>query len=191
MPAISRRRRAAALLCGFLPAFASMLATSSAASAADACYEAFAVSGGASLFFVRLQTRSAGTLVPENEGGAVGPAQTLFEVDGKATARTGFSIGGQPVVNMSLLTGSALVVAGRGAQMSLLRNFGRGEQGAVGFSVLDCGSATASSAPSSWICRGVTVVTASSVSNARDFRLSKVANAALIPQCRDFGLRAN
>jgi hypothetical protein len=170
---------------------AATLAAAAEASAANACYEAFAQSGGASLFFVRLQTRSAGTLVPANEGGAVGPAQTLFEVDGKATLRTGFSIAGRPVVEMSLLTGSALVVAGQGAQMSLLRNFGRGEQGSVGFSVLDCGSATASSAPSTWICRGVTAAPTNTVGGARELRLSKVANPALTPQCRDFGLRSS
>jgi hypothetical protein len=171
-------------------ALAGVLAASAEASAA-ACYEALAENSGASLFFVRLQTRSAGRLVPANEGGAAGPAQTLLEVDGKAPSRTGFSIGGRPVVDMSLVTGSALVVAGQGAQMSLLRNFGRGEQGTVGFSVLDCGSATASPAPSSWTCRGVTAITTGTVESARDFRLSKVANPALIPQCRDFGLRAN
>jgi hypothetical protein len=178
-------------LAAITVAAAATLAAAAEASAANACYEAFAVDSGASLFFVRLQTRSAGTLIPGKEGGAVSPAQTLFEVDGKATRRTGFSIGGRPVIDMSLLTGSALVVAGQGAQMSLLRNFGRGEQGLVGFSVLDCGSTSASSAPSSWTCQGVTAATTDTVGSARALRLSKVANLALAPQCRDFGLRSS
>ena len=145
--------------CLAAAAAAALLAAAGEASAANACYQAFALNNGASLFFVRLQTRSAGTLVPANEGNTVTPAQNLFEVDGYSTLRTGLIANGRQVVEMSLITGTALVVAGQGAQMSLWRNFGRGEGSFTGFSVLDCGSTTASSTPTSWICRGTSAST--------------------------------
>ena len=140
-------------------AAATLLAAAGEASAANACYQAFDVNNGASLFVVRLQTRSAGDLVPVNEGNTVTPAQSLFEVDGYSTLRTGLIANGRQVVEMSLITGTALVVAGQGAQMSLWRNVGCGEGSFTGFSVLDCGSTTASSTPTSWICRGTSAST--------------------------------
>jgi hypothetical protein len=161
------------------------------AMAANACYRVSDPDSGSALnLFVRLQTRSAGTLVPANEGNVAAPAQTLFEVDGYSSARTGLVGNGRQIVEMSPITGTVLIVAGEGAQMSLLRNFGRGEQTTIGFSVLSCGSATAASTPATWVCRGTTTIAGLAPANARPLRLTKV-NPAVTPQCREFGLRSN
>jgi hypothetical protein len=168
---------------------AALLAGAGEASAANACYQALDLNNGAPLFFVRLQTQSAGTLVPANERNTATPAQSLFEVDGYSTRRTGLVGNGRQIVEMSLITGTALVVTGQGAQMSMLRNFGRGELGSIGFSVLDCGSTTASSTPETWICRGTSAAKNVQVVDARPLRLIKI-NPAVTPQCREFGLRA-
>ncbi|MGD9509139.1 MAG: hypothetical protein AB7I59_05010 [Geminicoccaceae bacterium] len=168
-----------------------LLACAGGAHAATVCYQAFdAATGAPQATFLRLQTRQAGTLVPANEGGTIGPAQKLVEVDGYSTIRTGRVANGRAVVEMAIVTGTALVVVGQGAQMSLWRNFGRGEQTLVGFSALDCGSTSASSTPSSWTCRGATVFKGGTPTSARDLRLGKV-NASVTPQCREFGLRSN
>ena len=170
---------------------AALLAGASEASAANACYEAFAIDSGVSQSFVRLQTRSAGALVNANEGNTVTPAQNLFEVDGYFTIRTGLVGNGRQLVEMSLITGTILVVPGRGAEMSLLHNFGRGDRGVTGFSVLVCNSTTASSVPGDWRCQGTSTLANSPGTStfARALRLTKV-NAALVPQCREFALPA-
>lgn len=173
---------------------AAILVTSSAgASAASVCYETFNADTGQSLgTFFRLRTRSGGELVPANEGGSVASAQTLVDVDGRFVLRTGLPLG-QPQVAMHLTTGFALVVPGKGAQMSLTRNFVRGF-GSVrsdGFHMLDCGSATASATPATWICRAVSVADTGNVAGAPRLRLSKIANPGLVPDCRTFAGNTN
>ena len=99
--------------------------------------------------------------------------RTPYGIDGYSSARTGLVGNGRQIVDMTLITGTVLVVPGQGAQMSLLRNFGRGEQTAVGFSLLDCGSTSASSTPASWVCRGTVTITGQALTNARPLRLTK------------------
>jgi hypothetical protein len=158
------------------------------ASAASVCYEAFTADTNARANqFLRLRTRAAGELVPANEGGAAAAAQTLSDVDGRFVLRTGLPLG-QPQAAMHLTTGFVLVAPGKGAQMTLTRNFARGLAGPdeEGFHVLDCGSTTASATPATWVCRGVSATTGFDVLGARALRLSKVANPALVPDCRTF-----
>lgn len=157
------------------------------ASAASVCYEAFDSQNGARLNqFVRLRTRAAGELVPAGEGSTGASAQSLVDVAGRFTSRTGLPLG-QPQLQMDLASGFALVVPGKGAQMSLIKNFGRAVSPQVpGFSALDCGSATASATPTTWICRGAAVERSSTPLSARSLRLTRIGDAALRPECRDF-----
>jgi hypothetical protein len=178
-------RRCAALVLG---AAALTLAAAGSASAASVCYEAFNADTNARVNqFFRLRTQAVGELVPANEGGAVAAAQTLSDVDGRFVLRTGLPLG-QPQVAMHLTTGFVLVAPGKGAQMMLTRNFARGFAGfsGDGFHVLDCGSTIASATPATWICRGVSATTSFDVLGAPALRLSKVANPALVPDCRTF-----
>lgn len=179
-------RRCAGLALG--AAALTLTPAAGGASAASVCYEAFNADTNARVNqFFRLRTRAAGELVPANEGGAVAAAQTLSDVDGRFVLRTGLPLG-QPQVAMHLTTGFVLVAPGRGAQMTLSRNFARGfaDPNDEGFHVLDCGSTTASATPATWVCRGVAVTKSFEVGGAPGLRLSKVANPALVPDCRTF-----
>jgi putative redox protein len=160
--------------------------------AANVCYDALALDSNRSVGFLRLRTRSGGSLVPPSEGPFTGPAQAVFEADGKLAQRIGLVVGGVPQLEMQLVTGTVLVVAGKGAQMSLLTNFGRLANSPPGFSVLDCGSTTPSGAPPSWVCRGAAsfAVQAVPVTEARALRLQRV-DATRERRCRDYAVRAN
>lgn len=133
-------------------AAASLIAAAPAsAQTVDACYEIRdgqrdTPIGG----FVRLLTRPVAVFKQSS------PEQKLHDMHGRLTFRTGRTVGGRPEVEMDIVTGSILVVAGKGAQMSLFRNFGRGSQTLDGFSVLDCGTRRDAPVSAKWMCRGVT-----------------------------------
>lgn len=176
------------LCAGLVLGAAALTAAAGGASAASVCYEAFNADTNARVNqFFRLRTQTAGELVPANEGGAAAAAQTLSDVDGRFVLRTGLPLG-QPQVALHLTTGFVLVAPGKGAQMTLTRNFARGFAGSSneGFHVLDCGSTTASATPATWVCRGVSATTSFDVLGAPALRLSKVVNPALMPDCRTF-----
>lgn len=168
---------AAAALVAAAPAFAQTV---------DACYELRdgqrdTPIGG----FVRVMTRPVAAFKRSS------PAQTMHEMHGRLTIRTGRTVGGRPEVEMDIVTGSILVVTGNGAQMSLFRNFGRGSQTLNGFSVLDCGTKRDAPVAAKWMCRGVTGSDsdqfARAILGARELILRKVPIKT--DGCDDFTMR--
>ncbi len=168
-------------------AAASLIAAAPAsAQTVDACYEIRdgkqdTPIGG----FVRLLTRPVDALRHTT------PTQEMYEMHGRLTFRTGRTVGGRPEVEMDILTGSILVVTGKGAQMSLFRNFGRGSQTLNGFSVLDCGTRRDAPVAPKWMCRGVTGSdsrdAARPIVRARELILKKVPIKT--DGCGDFTIR--
>lgn len=176
------------IVTAILAATLALAVAPATAAAPTACYEVRAADTNRSLdTFVRVVTQPVAVL------DGPGPRQRMDEVHGKLTKRTGEIRNGRPVVEMDLLTGSLIIVAGKGTQMSILRNFGRGSETLTGFSILDCGARGSSPVPGQWICRGITgssdAAVPRGVVSARGLILRKVPINT--PQCADYEIRAD
>lgn len=168
-------------------AFAAVAATSaiggSTAGAAtfNCCYEVLDASSGQSLdTFARIVVHRVGRLAP---------AQSVHQVHGRMSSLD--DVPEAVVVDMNMVTGTTVVVEGEGAQMALIRNFGRGlEDSPPGAVILDCHADQARPAPREWVCEGMAVLrnAGSPVAKARELRLRRVKPAEN-PGCDAFDLR--